>query len=247
MLLALTALFVLVLPASAADRGAPADRAAATAASQIGALDVYYPDWCDDFNEELYDDCPDPDEDPPVEPDPPQYPPPVPPPPVPAPPPVDPPDEPDWPEHPQIPIWPPTPNGQVARIGTDGRTAIAPARAPRLVKDLIHAANRITRKPYKWGGGHAKLTDSGYDCSGSTSYVLRSVGLVNGSMVSGGFKSWGRKGAGRWVNVYANNGHVFMVIAGLRFDTSGSGESGPRWRAEARWNKGFKLRHPARY
>jgi hypothetical protein len=135
----------------------------------------------------------------------------------------------------------------VARIASDGRTAIAPKRAPRLIKDMIHAANRITRKPYKWGGGHARLTDNGYDCSGSTSYVLRSVGLVNGSMVSGGFKSWGLKGAGRWVNVYANNGHVFMVIAGLRFDTSGAGESGPRWRAETRWSKGFKLRHPARY
>ncbi len=263
LLLILTLLFVLALPSSSprAASGTPTtvstspSTSALARAAQISAYDFYYPDWCDDFNDDPDDDCPDPEEEPPDETDPPVVRPPVPPAPpipapVPAPVPIDNPgDDPgdDWTDQPQLPIWPPTPNGQVARIAADGRTAIAPKRAPRLVKDLIHAANRITRKPYKWGGGHARLNDSGYDCSGSTSYVLRSVGLVNGSMVSGGYKSWGKKGAGRWVNVYANNGHVFMVIAGLRFDTSGAGESGPRWRAEARWSKGFKLRHPARY
>lgn len=209
------------------------------------ATDDEYPDWCDEeqWTDWVEDDC-DYVEDPP---------PPPPPPPPPAPPADDPGDDfnqspgddwdPGW-NPPDDPRWPKTPGGAVARLASDDRTAIAPKRAPRIVKDLIHAANRITRKPYKWGGGHARLTDRGYDCSGATSFVLRSVGLVNGSMVSGGYKAWGVKGAGRWVNVYANNGHVFMVIAGLRFDTSGAGESGPRWRTEARFTKGFKLRHP---
>ncbi|MBI4898295.1 MAG: hypothetical protein HY827_07990 [Actinobacteria bacterium] len=244
MLMAFTALFVLALPASASAASSARTTPAQLSAFQINSYDAYYPDWCDDFNDDPEDDCQDSDQDPPIDQVPPAGPPPGQPAPAPAP------DDgagDDWTDQPQLPIWPPTPNGEVARIAADGRTAIAPKRAPRLVKDMIHAANRITRKPYKWGGGHARLTDTGYDCSGSTSYVLRSVGLVNGSMVSGGYKSWGVKGAGRWVNVYANNGHVFMVIAGLRFDTSGAGESGPRWRGEERWSRGFKLRHPARY
>lgn len=242
-LLAALLLAAFVLPALAND---------ATPASvpmQAAQYDQYYPDWCDNTNDDPADDCPDPGQDP--------QPVPVQPPPPPQPAPTDPtqapgndgsdPDWPDWPGRPQPPAWPETPNGEVARIAADGRTAIAPRRSPRLVKNLIHAANRITRKPYKWGGGHARLTDSGYDCSGATSYVLRAAAMVNGSMVSGGYEKWGLKGAGRWVNVYANSGHVFMVIAGLRFDTSGAGESGPRWRSDSRWTKGFKLRHPARY
>lgn len=225
---------------------APAAGASGLDGSLIAAAaDESYPDWCDDENDDPADDCPDEEEPPP---------PPAPPPPPPPPPPPLPdddgdgiPDDFEQPLLPEPPLWPPTPNGAVARIAEDGRTAIAPKRAPRLVKNLVHAANRITRKPYKWGGGHARLRDSGYDCSGATSYVLRSVGMVNGSMVSGGYKQWGLKGAGRWVNVYANNGHVFMVIAGLRFDTSGAGEHGPRWREEPRGSRGFKLRHPANY
>lgn len=221
---------------------AAAPAAAATGPLVSIATDGEYPDWCDDdeWTEQVEDDC--------------DYVAEPPPPPPPPPPPADNPGDdfnespgddwdPGW-TPPDDPRWPKTPNGAVARIASNGRTAIAPKRAPRIVKDMIHAANRITKKPYKWGGGHARLTDSGYDCSGATSYVLRSVGLVNGSMVSGGYKAWGVKGAGRWVNVYANNGHVFMVIAGLRFDTSGQGESGPRWRTEARYVRGFKLRHP---
>lgn len=216
-LLAALLLAAFVLPAVASD----AKRASAP--MQAAQYDAYYPDWCDDTNDDPADDCPDPGQDPQPEP---VQPPPQPPPP---------------------PAWPETPNGVVARIASDGRTAIAPRRSPRLVKNLIHAANRITRKPYKWGGGHARLTDGGYDCSGATSYVLRAADLVNGSMVSGGYERWGRSGAGRWLNVYANKNHVFMVIAGLRFDTSGAGESGPRWRPDTRWTKDFKLRHPRRY
>lgn len=201
--------------------------------------DRAYPDWCDDENDDPADDCPAEGEAGPT-------------PPTGEAGPTGPTDSdgdgyPDTPGEPQQPQWPPTPVGAVARLAQDGRRAIAPVRAPRKVKDMIHAANRLTRKPYKWGGGHARLIDSGYDCSGATSYVLRAVGLMRGSMVSGGFKRWGIKGAGRWVNVYANNGHVFIVIAGLRFDTSGAGEHGPRWRTEPRWIEGFRLRHPAGY
>jgi cell wall-associated NlpC family hydrolase len=143
------------------------------------------------------------------------------------------------------PNAPPTPNGQVARLARNGRTAIAPKRSPRVVKDLIHAANRLTRKPYLWGGGHGSFNARGYDCSGATSYVLHAAGLVNTTMVSGQYRTWGLKGLGKWVSVFANKGHVFVYIAGLRFDTSGRGEHGPRWRVEPRWVDKFKVRHPA--
>ena len=110
---------------------------------------------------------------------------------------------------------------------------------------MIKAANSLTRKPYKWGCGHGKWRDRGYDCSGATSFVLRAGGQLSWPMVSGGLAKWGITGRGRWIQIYANRGHVFMVIAGLRFDTSGYGESGPRWRIEPRGVKGFRLRHPA--
>lgn len=110
---------------------------------------------------------------------------------------------------------------------------------------MIRAANSLTRKPYKWGGGHGAWKSSGYDCSGATSYVLRAGGLLGWPMVSGQLAKWGKHGKGRWVQVYAHKNHVFIVIAGLRFDTSGAGERGPRWRTEPRGIQGFKLRHPA--
>ncbi len=139
---------------------------------------------------------------------------------------------------------PPAPTGPVATIGSDGRRAKAPKGAPRIVRRAINAANRLTRKPYKWGGGHARFKDSGYDCSGAVSYVLRAIGRLDGAMVSGSLKRWGIKGEGKWITVYANKGHVFMVIAGLRFDTSGYGERGPRWRTEPRSYAKFAVRHP---
>ncbi|HEX4760578.1 MAG TPA: hypothetical protein VH256_07255 [Thermoleophilaceae bacterium] len=123
--------------------------------------------------------------------------------------------------------------------------AEAPANAPDVVKIAIRAANRLRHKPYVWGGGHASFLARGYDCSGSVSYVLHAAGLLDSPLVSGALASWGEKGAGRWISVYANRGHAFIVIAGLRFDTSGSGQSGPRWRGESRWLRGFHVRHPA--
>jgi cell wall-associated NlpC family hydrolase len=152
---------------------------------------------------------------------------------------------PTGPTAPPVVYWPAPPHGAVAKLRANGRTAKAPASAPPPVKAMVKAANSLTRKPYKWGGGHGRWHDRGYDCSGSVSYVLHAAGLLQGSLVSGDLGKWGIKGRGRWIQIYANSGHVFMVVAGLRFDTSGAGESGPRWRTEPRFTNGFKLRHPA--
>ena len=123
--------------------------------------------------------------------------------------------------------------------------ASAPMGAPLAVKRAITAANRIQGMPYKWGGGHARLNDWGYDCSGATSYVLRNAGLIQGQMPSRGFLKYGRRGHGDWITVCAQNGHVFLLIAGLRFDTQGKyRQDGPRWRAYPRSTRGYVLRHP---
>lgn len=145
--------------------------------------------------------------------------------------------------------WPTPPVKAWARIHSNGRTAIAPKRAPARVKRMIRAANSLTKKPYIWGGGHMRWRDRGYDCSGATSYVLRAGGFLKWPRVSGGLVGWGKNGPGRWVRVYTHGTHVFMVIAGLRFDTSpwGAGGKGPRWRSTVRPTKGFALRHPAGY
>ena len=123
--------------------------------------------------------------------------------------------------------------------------AVAPRNAPPEVKRAIAAANRIQGLPYKWGGGHAVLNDSGYDCSGATSYVLRNAGLLSDQMPSKGFLRYGERGRGEWITVCARKGHVFLVIAGLRFDTHGQHrQDGPRWRLKPRSVKGHVLRHP---
>ncbi len=123
--------------------------------------------------------------------------------------------------------------------------AVAPRNAPRVVKRVIAAANRIEEKPYRYGGGHARWNDSGYDCSGSVSYALHGAGLLDRSMTSGGFMSWARSGKGNWVTTYAHEGHMYMVVAGLRFDTSGAkGRGGSRWSREMRSSSGYVARHP---
>lgn|SRR5215207_38385 len=132
-----------------------------------------------------------------------------------------------------------------AMLSADGRTAVAPADAPQPVKDAIAAANEITGKPYRYGGGHGSFRDSGYDCSGAVSYALHGAGLVRSPLDSSGFMRWGSGGRGKWITVYAHSGHAYVVIAGLRFDTSGRGEDGPRWRPEPRSSSGFVARHPA--
>lgn len=133
-----------------------------------------------------------------------------------------------------------------------GRTAMlkdgiayAPKRAPAAVKKAIAAGNRLQGKPYKWGGGHAKFHDHGYDCSGSVSYVLREAGLMKGCGTSKSFFNYGKKGEGDWITIYVRNGHVFMTVAGLRLDTGGpGGESGPKWKPETRQGRGHVMRHP---
>src|SRR5919108_410213 len=115
---------------------------------------------------------------------------------------------------------------------------------PPRVRRIIAAADRIAGKPYKYGGGHGTWNDTGYDCSGSVSYALHGAGLLDSALTSGGFMSWGEPGKGRWVTIYANPGHVFMVIAGRRFDTTGRDESGSRWQSRSRSSAGYVVRHP---
>jgi hypothetical protein len=149
---------------------------------------------------------------------------------------------------PQLPrVSTPTVAGKVAMLRKDGKAAI-PRSAPARVRAVIAAANRIIGKPYKWGGGHAKLFDRGYDCSGSVSFALIVGGRLASPLVSGSFARWGLAGAGRWATIYANSTHVYMEIAGLRLDTSSvgdwGGKSGVRWRPLIGKRPGFRVRHP---
>ena len=147
-------------------------------------------------------------------------------------------DAPDAPAAPR-PLGP----GTKATIGPDG-LATAPASAPPVVQAVIAAGNRIARKPYIYGGGHGKWEDEGYDCSGSVSYALWGGGLLKQSMPSGGFMKWGAPGPGKWITVYANPGHMYMVVAGLRFDTSGRARAGTRWQKDPRPTQEYVISHP---
>jgi cell wall-associated NlpC family hydrolase len=122
--------------------------------------------------------------------------------------------------------------------------ALPPLEAPQAVRQMIEAGNVIARAPYLWGGGHGKWVDTGYDCSGSVSFVLASAGYLEAPLASGPLMSWGEPGRGRWVTVYSHPGHVYMEVAGIRFDTSGARETGSRWQNELRSNAGFVARHP---
>jgi len=133
--------------------------------------------------------------------------------------------------------------GEKAVLTRDG-LAIPPEGAPQVVKDVIEAGNRIAAKPYRYGGGHGKWEDSGYDCSGSVSYALHGGDLLDSPMPSGSFTSWGQSGKGEWITIYAHGGHIYMVVAGLRFDTSGRAQTGSRWQTEMRSPAGFTVRHP---
>ena len=133
--------------------------------------------------------------------------------------------------------------GPIPQVRSDG-TAVAPITAPNVVASVIAAGNAIATTPYVWGGGHGAWKDSGYDCSGSVSFALAGAGLMSSPLTSGAFMSWGDPGPGKWITIYANNGHVFMVVAGLRFDTSGA-NGGTRWQsAKGRSYGGFVVRHP---
>ena len=145
------------------------------------------------------------------------------------------------PQHPTVP-------GATAKI-ING-IAYAPAFAPKQVQQIIWAGNLIRHKPYVYGGGHGVWRDAGYDCSGSVSYVLHAAGLIKTSMDSGQFETWGDGGLGQWVTVFANPGHAFLEVAGIRLDTSSEGDrmpvpgTGPRWHSLLHGTGAFQSRHP---
>jgi hypothetical protein len=137
-------------------------------------------------------------------------------------------------------------SGKIARLRF-GKAA-APKNAPLSVKRAIWAANQLRSKPYRYGGGHKSFDDHGYDCSGTISYVLAAAGLINTPMSSTEFRSYGERGNGKWITIYAREGHTFAVIAGLRLDTTPfdhyTGKWAPRWYAAYRPPRGFEARHP---
>src|SRR3954454_13500824 len=140
----------------------------------------------------------------------------------------------------------PAPAGR-ATIDSNG-DAIPPSNAPLAVRGAIEAANQIDDLPYIWGGGHGSFTASGYDCSGAVSFALHGGGLLSSPLDSTGFEVWGEPGAGSWITVFANSGHAWAMIAGLRWDTAGNGSDGPRWSTELNENTAdFVARHPAGY
>jgi hypothetical protein len=126
--------------------------------------------------------------------------------------------------------------------------AIPPPSTPPTVLYTIAAANTIRTTPYIWGGGHAHWWDRGYDCSGSVSFALHGGGLLQSPLDSGEMMRWGAPGKGRWITVYANAGHAFAVIDGLRWDTAGDANgTGPRWHKSMVSTAGYVARHPLGY
>jgi len=126
--------------------------------------------------------------------------------------------------------------------------AIAPTNAPARVKKVIAWANKIRNKPYVWGGGHASFKARGYDCSGAVSYALRGGRFLSSPLASTGFMRWKRRGKGKWITVYSNPSHAYLVVAGLRFDTSMTPGNGPGWSKSLRSTSGrFTARHPGKY
>jgi hypothetical protein len=128
--------------------------------------------------------------------------------------------------------------------------ALAPADAPLSVKRAIWAGNQLRWKPYRYGGGHKTFFDKSYDCSGTVSYVLAAAGLMQKPICSDELRSFGQPGKGKWITVYARDGHAYAVIAGLRLDTTEWNETkpnrhwAPRWRTSYREPRHFKARHP---
>jgi hypothetical protein len=140
------------------------------------------------------------------------------------------------------PAGPPAAPG-AARL--EAGVAYPPAGAPLAVVRAIRAGNKLQNKPYLYGGGHKSFQDTAYDCSGTVSFALHGAKLLRAPLDSGSLMSWGVAGAGKWITVYANAGHTYMLIAGLRLDTSGTGGRGPRWLLAPRASTGFVARHPA--
>lgn len=116
---------------------------------------------------------------------------------------------------------------------------------PSVIVAGIRAGDRIAHAPYVYGGGHASFHASGYDCSGSVSYVLHAMGRLLRPRDSSGLMTYGQPGPGRYVTIYANPGHAYMVIRGRRFDTAAQSTSGSRWTRIDRSSGGYVARHPA--
>jgi hypothetical protein len=136
----------------------------------------------------------------------------------------------------------PPASGDRAEVTPEGQAAV-PFVAPQQVATVVQAANEIAKTPYRWGGGHGAWRDKGYDCSGSVSFALAAAGLLDGPLTSGGFLTYGAPGRGRWITLWTNSGHIFMEVAGIRYDTSGL-RSGTRWQPTMRPTAGFTPRHP---
>jgi cell wall-associated NlpC family hydrolase len=141
----------------------------------------------------------------------------------------------------------PAPGAKAALVGTK---AVAPLSAPPVVQQVIAAANHIRTTPYIWGGGHGSFVSSGYDCSGAVSYALHGGKLLTTPLTSGSLETFGEAGPGKWITIYANASHAYMVVAGLRFDTAGdTSGTGPRWHpttAAAAAGR-YIVRHPVGY
>jgi cell wall-associated NlpC family hydrolase len=136
------------------------------------------------------------------------------------------------------------PGAKGGGVTVSGGFAQTPPGAPRAVEQAVAGANAIAHFPYRWGGGHGSFIDDAYDCSGSVSYALAAAGMLDAPLASGDFAGWGEPGRGRWITVYANAGHVYMEVGGLRFDTSGrAGRRGSRWQNAGRSGRGFEARH----
>jgi cell wall-associated NlpC family hydrolase len=136
----------------------------------------------------------------------------------------------------------PPASGDRAEVTPEGQAAV-PFAAPQVVATVVQAANQIAKTPYRWGGGHGAWRDKGYDCSGSVSFALAAAGLLDGPLTSGGFLQWGAPGRGKWITIWTNPGHVWMEVAGIRYDTGGL-RSGSRWQPTMRPRTGFTPRHP---
>jgi hypothetical protein len=153
------------------------------------------------------------------------------------------------------------PHGK-AMLLTNGQ-AIAPDDAPPEVKAIIEAGNAIATLPYRYGGGHRLgFEDTAFDCSGSISYALHGGGLLTAPLDSSSFMKWGTAGEGDWITIYTNPGHAYMLVAGLRFDTSmrtplattsrhstrtrraRARTLSSRWSSTMRPADGYKVRHP---
>lgn len=140
----------------------------------------------------------------------------------------------------------PVPTVPGAKAKLVNGVAYAPESAPQDVKDIIAAANKIRNKPYIYGGGHGSFNDKGYDCSGAVSFALHGADLLATPLDSSSLAKWGTPGSGQWVSVYGARSHAYMVVAGLRFDTSMTPGNGPGWSKSMRSTpESYKVRHPS--